>query len=244
MVEFLNKDKAYASIVEIVSKATNKLVLITPYIMIPDDLYERMKYVDGNGVITIVVCREKDLKSEVKKALASLKNIDLRYDDNLHAKCFYNEQAMVITSLNLYEHSQRYNREMGILLGADADSKVYKEALYEAEFIVSRAKKDPEIGTFARSKAQAESVASSPSQDYSKLDALPNVKLGKGFCIRCRNIIDLDLKHPYCPDCFRVWNKYKDPGYIEGYCHICGGEYSMTTIDRPFCVECLRKSQK
>ena len=64
MVKFLNKDKAYGEIVEIVSKATGKVVLITPYIKVPDDLLERLKYKDGQGIKTIVVCREKDLKTE------------------------------------------------------------------------------------------------------------------------------------------------------------------------------------
>ena len=59
MVEFLNKDKAYAEIVEIVSKADKQLVLICPYIKIPGDLLERLKYMDGKGIKTIVVCREK-----------------------------------------------------------------------------------------------------------------------------------------------------------------------------------------
>ena len=133
---------------------------------------------------------------------------------------------------------------MGILLIADEDSKVYKEALYEAEFIVSRAKKDPEIGTLVRSKAPSKSVASSRSQGDLSLEQLPNVKSGKGFCIRCRNIIKLDAEHPYCPKCFRIWNKFKDPEYEEEYCLICGGEYSRTTINSPACVACLRKLPK
>ncbi len=104
MVEFLNKDASYARIVEIVSKAESKLVLISPYIKIPGDLLERLKYMDGRQIKTVVVCREKDLNAEVKSELKQLKNLDLRFDENLHAKCFYNEKSMVITSLNLYEH--------------------------------------------------------------------------------------------------------------------------------------------
>ncbi|HUV75950.1 MAG TPA: phospholipase D-like domain-containing protein, partial [Dehalococcoidales bacterium] len=142
MVEFLNKDKAFAEIVEIVSKAKSKLVLISPYIKIPDDLLERLKYMDGKGIRTIVVCREKDLNAEVRGQLKQLKNLELRFDEDLHAKCFYNEESMVITSLNLHEHSQQHNREMGILLSSEKDSNVFKEALSESEFIVSRAKKD------------------------------------------------------------------------------------------------------
>ena len=62
-------------------------------------------------------------------------------DEDLHAKCCYNEKSMVIISLNLHEHSQQHNRGMGVLLNSKEDSNVFKEAQNEAEFIVSRAKK-------------------------------------------------------------------------------------------------------
>ncbi len=106
MVEFLNTEKAYSKIVEIVTKADRKVVLISPYIRIPRPLLERLKYMDGKGINTIVVCREKDLNAEVKSDLKQLKNLELRFDEDLHAKCFYNEDSMVITSLNLHEHSR------------------------------------------------------------------------------------------------------------------------------------------
>ena len=102
MVEFLNKDKAFAKMVEIVSKAKSKLVLISPYIEIPDDLLERLKCIDGKGIKTITVCREKFLNTEAKDELKQLKNLEPRFDKTLHAKCFYTEESMVITSLNLH----------------------------------------------------------------------------------------------------------------------------------------------
>jgi len=243
-VEFLNKDKAYAEIVDIVSKATNDLVLITPYIRIPDDLFERLKYKDGKGVVTTVVCREKDLNPEVKSTLAQLNNLDLRYDKDLHAKCFINERAMVITSLNLYEHSQLHNREMGILLTIDKDPDVYKEALNEAEFIVNRAKKDPVIGKLIRDSKKDVKAVEPQNLDNSSRKTTTKPTKRKGYCIRCGDRIDLDLDHPYCRDCFRVWNKYKDPDYEEEYCHVCGTPNIPTTLNRAFCNECLRKARR
>ena len=71
---------------------------------------------------------------EVRSELKQLRNLELRFDEDLPAKCFYNEESMVITSLNLHEHSQQHNREMGILLNSKEDSNVFKEALSEAEF--------------------------------------------------------------------------------------------------------------
>lgn len=241
MVEFLNKDAAYAKIVEIVSKAEKDLVLITPYIKIPDDLFERLKFMDGKGIKTTVVCREKNLKPEVKQTLTQLKNLDLRYDKDLHAKCFINEHSMVITSLNLYEHSQLHNREMGILLTFDKDREVYKEALKEAEFIVSMAKQDPVIGKTVRGIKKEVKTANSQQSGKSSRKATSKPTIQNGHCIRCGDIIDADPSHPYCRDCYTTWNKYKDPDYEEEFCHICGKPNETTTLNKPVCYSCYKK---
>ncbi len=284
MVEFLNKDASYAKIVEIVSKADSKLVLISPYIKIPSDLLERLKYMDGKEIKTIVVCREKDLNAEVKSELKQLKNLDLRFDENLHAKCFYNEKSMVITSLNLYEHSQQNNREMGILLDSKEDTSVFNEALSEADFIVNRAKK--EITEFVVSKPKREKPnltqgrATSEKQGFTvntpKNDSiLGSIVRGvhdvikelntetsssprhtlrpakttrgttlKGFCIRCGKSITFDTDAPYCPDCYRVWARFKDPDFEEDFCHLCGTSKAPTTMNKPVCISCFRKSKR
>src|SRR3990172_3309773 len=125
MAKFLNTSKAYAEIEDIVSKARNKLVLISPYIKIPKNLLERLKYADNQRVAITLVCRKEDLNPEQRDALATMSNLELRFMINLHAKCFYNEASMVITSLNLYESSAQNNREMGILLTAKDDRDIF-----------------------------------------------------------------------------------------------------------------------
>ena len=126
MAKFLNTSKAYAEIEDIISKTKNKLVLISPYIKIPEPLLERLKYIDGKDIKIIVVCRKKDLNHEVRSNLKQLKNLELRFDEDLHAKCFYNEESMVITSLNLHDHSQQHNRKKVILLSLKHDQNFSK----------------------------------------------------------------------------------------------------------------------
>lgn len=245
MVEFLNKDKAYGEIVEIVSKATSKVVLITPYIKVPDDLLERLKYMDRKGVRIVVICREKDLKTEVRNELRKLKNLELRFDEDLHAKCFYNEDTMVITSLNLHEHSQQHNREMGVLLNSEKDLNVFKDALNEAEFIVNRAKKDSTIRSIVSEVVkEAKKVIDTPKEEGSRKARIPSRAKNKGYCIRCGERITFDVDTPYCPNCYRVWKKYKDPNYEEEYCHWCGTPNEPTTLKKPLCNSCYGKSQR
>ncbi len=234
MTRFLNTSKAYAEIEDIVNKAKSKLVLISPYIKIPEPLLERLKHADGKGIKITLVCRKADLKSDVESDLKQLENLELRFLENLHAKCFYNEESMVIASLNLHEHSQQHNREMGVLLTLKDDQSVFSEARDEAEFIVGLATEDksrrPRIGR---------QVSDTESRDkgYSS-----ETKQG-GFCIRCRSPIPYSLDRPYCRECYGEWSKWQNLDYEESYCHTCGTP-EPTTILKPQCYSCYTGSQR
>ena len=240
MVEFLNKDKAYAEIVSIVDKASNKVVLITPYIKMPDDLFARLKYKDGKDMKTVVVCKEKDLASEVKSKLKQLKHLELRFDEDLHAKCFYNEDSMVITSLNLYDYSQQHNREMGILINLAEDESVFKEALGEADFIVTNAKKDSAIKSmFGEIGKEVKSLVDYQTSDRTEKTNIYKRTAKQGFCIRCGKSKSYDVSAPYCLDCYRVWDK--NPAHKEKYCHSCGKLRERIAMAKPLCATCYKK---
>lgn len=246
MVEFLNKDAAYSEIVKIVIQADSMLVLISPYIKLPADFLERLKHRDKQGLQTVIVCREKDLKPDERDALRQLKHLDLRFDDDLHAKCFHNEKSMVITSLNLHQHSQQNNREMGILLRATSeDLSVFNEALMEANFIVSRAKKDSLMkGLVNKIVKEAKAIIDTAPAEEPRKTRTPSRAKPTGYCIRCGKNIAYDLKAPYCPDCYSVWAKYKDPDYEEKFCHMCGTSNKSTAMNKPLCISCFRKSKR
>lgn len=234
MAKFLNTSKAFAEIEDIVSKAKSKLFLITPFISVPETLLKRLKYADERGVKIIVVCREKDLKRDVKRELKQLRNLELRFDENLHAKCFFNEESMVITSLNLHEYSQRYNREMGVLLTLKDDPDVFNEACSEAEFIVNNARKDSLISKVVRVMTKDLEIPSAPSQAK------------RGWCIRCGERIPYELKAPYCSTCYQRWREGGgNPDYEErnGHCHSCGKE-AIVTKTKPLCNSCYQESRK
>ena len=242
MAEFLNKEKAYAAIVDVLNKATNRVVLITPYIKVQDDLFDRLRHRDRQGIRTVIVCREEDLRSDEKSKLKQLKHLELRFDEDLHAKCFYSEDSMVITSLNLHEYSQQHNREMGILLSMGKDEAVFKEALHEAEFIVTNAKKDSAIkGVFEAIGKEAKSLVDSQIEDIPKRTRKYESTNERGFCIRCGKSKSYDVSAPYCLDCYRVWDRYKNPGHKEKYCHSCGKLREQITMAKPLCIPCFRK---
>lgn len=140
MVDFLNTASAYSEIESIISKADNRLVLISPYLKIPKLLLERLTYAsEERGVNITLVCRKDSLKRQEFKSLKRINRLEILDLPNVHAKCFFNESSMVITSLNLYESSQENNREMGLRITHAEDSEAFMDAMAEAEFIIQRA---------------------------------------------------------------------------------------------------------
>lgn len=151
---------------------------------------------------------------------------------NLHAKCFFNEKSMVITSMNLYDFSELHNKEMGILISADDDRELYSEAFNEADRIIKYSEKIPlkEIGH--------KSYQLRKNQIRDKKETFISKK---GFCIRCGKDIPFNPEKPYCSRCFSIWAEYENPYYEEKYCHKCGKEID-TTIEYPLCYICNIKS--
>ena len=93
---------------------------MVPYINISDKIFSKLQEANLRGVETIIVYRENKLHDKVKEKLFTLDNLNLMHHPNLHAKCYYNEKYLIIGSMNLYEYSEKNNREMGVLLHKQA----------------------------------------------------------------------------------------------------------------------------
>jgi len=262
MVEFLNTTQARGEIERIISNAKYEVVMISPYIKINDDFISRISDTGRiRKVKMLLVCRKQDLKPGEREKLENLVNLDLRFNERLHAKCFYNEDTMVITSLNLYDSSLGDNREMGVLLKStvEGDKKAFEEARNEAQFIIrecqsyaSRLKrKQNEISQTLKVKAEYKPRAKTkPKKETRKEDSilksiseflgLNDSESDEGYCIHCGSTIPFNTDLPYCPKCFRQWNKHKNVNYKESYCNKCGNK-SKTSKKYPLCRSCYEK---
>jgi len=155
MVQFLDTAAAYAEIENIVNRAEKKLVLISPYIRISRLLLQRLFQASENRGINITfVCRKKNFKPVEYTALHRIPRLEILDLPNLHAKCFYNEKSMVITSLNLYDYSQTDNREMGILLTYEKEPGAFIDAVNEADFMMQLATQVKANRVLARLKGE------------------------------------------------------------------------------------------
>ncbi len=222
MAEFLTTRGVSLQIENIIKNAKGRLVLISPFIRFPETLIQNLKDADKRKVKITLVYGKRELRADERKPLTELANISLNFLENLHAKCIFNEECMVITSMNLYDSSEITNREMGILITKKDDGKAFREAIQEVNVIVTNsARRDiPRAGKddVYRVKASA-----------------------KGYCIRCGTPIPYDLDRPLCDEHYEVWAQYRDLDFLEHYCHTCGRP-EPTSKARPECDACYHGS--
>ena len=137
MAKFLNTRKAVSEIEDLIRNAEQRLILISPYLKLSKDFKELLKYRNSKDKITTVIFGKQELNPNEMKFLQSLRFVILKYNQDLHAKCYLNDDKMIITSLNLYEFSMNNNKEMGVLidLNDESDKELFEEAFKEIDFI-------------------------------------------------------------------------------------------------------------
>lgn len=136
MAEFLTTHATAANIENIILNARQKLVLVSPYLQLSRAFFDRLKDSDERGVKIVLVYGKHQLKPNERNQLEKLKNLSLFFCENLHAKCYFNEDNMVITSMNMLEFSEKTNREMGVLAKRQDDAGIFKDAVREVQSIV------------------------------------------------------------------------------------------------------------
>src|SRR5688572_30369139 len=129
MADFLTTSGISYQIENIIVEAKNKLVLVSPFLQLSKTLFERLKDASNKGVAIKIIYGKDQLKPNEQDSLADLKNVELYFFENLHAKCYFNEAKMVITSMNMYEFSEKTNREMGVFIDRQKDKELFEKAV-------------------------------------------------------------------------------------------------------------------
>lgn len=232
MSEFLTTNGISYRIENIISNAQKTLVLITPYLQLSKNFFERLKDADNRKIKTIIIYGKSELNEKAIKDLKQLKNLSLYFLQNLHAKCFFNESELVITSMNLYEYSENNNREMGVYFKSDKDKEIYQSTINEVRSILNAAEAiNP--NKIKISKSNYEGYF--PNKSFYDNDE--DYFYDDGYCIRCKQSIDFDEDKPFCKKCFKSWVQYEDEEYPEKYCHECGKK-SKVSMEDPICYKC------
>lgn len=137
MAKFLNTKKSVSEIEDLIRDAGQTLILISPYLKLSKDFKELLSYRNSKDKITTVIFGKVQLNPDEMKFLESLQFVILKYKDDLHAKCYLNDEKMIITSLNLYDFSMNNNKEMGVLIEKANvnDHDLFEEAYKEVDYI-------------------------------------------------------------------------------------------------------------
>jgi hypothetical protein len=155
---------------------------------------------------------------------------------------------MIITSMNLYDFSEKNNREMGILLTRKDDSYIYNQAFEEYKRLLNLAQLSKPTKDYIPStsiqtqispvkKLKVHSTGSIFSRPLSELFSSK-----KGYCIRCKARTEYDLNKPFCKECYPQV-KHNSNSYKANYCFECGAR-SITTIAQPLCNSCYKKLRR
>jgi hypothetical protein len=159
MAQFLNMAAAYTEIENIINRAEKKLVLVSPHMRLPRVLAQRLLHAgETRGVHIILLCRKKDLPTEESAAFKKISWLEVLDLPGLHARCFYNEKSMVITSLNLSGGISPNSREISILITQERDPEVFRDAVSEVEAMIQTAYQMEADKMLARQKQQEEMV--------------------------------------------------------------------------------------
>ena len=233
MAEFLTTNGTSYHIENVIINAKKKLVLVSPYLQISKTFFERLKDAVNKDVKIKIIYGKDELKPNEKNSLAELKNVELFYFENLHAKCYFNESEMVITSMNMYEFSEKNNREMGVFITKSKDPKLFDDAVNETLSIIQSSE------LIELTKTKRTLFHDKKNND----DIGKENKPKRGYCIRCGKRIPYNIEKPYCRDCFSIWAQFENPEYEENVCHSCG-EFEVTSMLKPLCYDCYKKFER
>ncbi len=237
MSKFLNTRKAISEIEDLIRNAGEKLILISPYLKLSKDFKELLKYRNDRDKITTIIFGKQELNPDEMAFLQTLRFVILRFHESLHAKCYLNDDRIVITSLNLYEFSMANNKEMGILLekSNENDLTAFNETLNEVNFILDTSQKFDFIPQSAKKDKQSHS--NQPSAKVSTTAI--------GYCIRTGVKIPFNIEKPMTYEAYKSWEQYFNPEYPEKFCHFSGEPSNgETTYAKPILSKNWKKAKE
>jgi hypothetical protein len=255
MAKFLDGPGVQSSFTELMKSTERELFIISPYLKISQMMKNYLASTDQKNIpINIIYRSDFKINDEDLAFFKQLNNLKLYHCENLHTKCFLNENMGIISTMNLHEHSQTHNWEMGIRFSKNNDSEIYSDVAKELKLMGPHLKADSLSRTME--KPQTRSISSTQRSVHKPTEApnkglltklLDTVTGEAGYCIRCgKGLPKFNLQKPYCDHCYANWAKYKNPQYKEKFCHACGSSTTKSPIsfEKPICKNCYKEYYK
>jgi len=112
-MKVLNTNECSAALERLIQSAQKYVIIVSPYIQLTPRIESLLDQKDMEGVPIFILTRER-LKKEEYNKIRELENLVVCIHPPLHAKVYFSEEEVLITSLNLYEFSQQNNTEIGV----------------------------------------------------------------------------------------------------------------------------------
>jgi len=188
MAKFLNTSATNYYLEELIKGASERLVLISPYLKLNDRIKELLEDKNRLKIDVRIVYGKSELQPNEINWLKELTFIRTSFCKNLHAKCYLNEESCIITSLNLYEFSQVNNNEMGIQVSRSEDVEIYKDAYEEAQRII-RISDEVRISLEKVTPKESSEIEISESASETDVAKLTSSKLAKKLGLKTPELI-------------------------------------------------------
>jgi phosphatidylserine/phosphatidylglycerophosphate/cardiolipin synthase-like enzyme len=188
MAKFLNTSATNYFLEELIKSATDRLILISPYLKLNDRIKELIVDKNRLKIDVRIVYGKNELQPEEINWLRELTYVRTSFCKNLHAKCYINEESCIVTSLNLYEFSQVNNNEMGIFMSRKDDPQLYKDAYEEAQRII-RVSDEIRISLEKVAK-EAEEQPETQDDDAGTSQKLTTSKLGQKLGVKTNEVTE------------------------------------------------------
>ena len=218
------------AILDVFENARSEVVVVTPYLDLSTRAETAIQRARQRNVEVTFVVRKQRRKPNFKASLSVLRNNNIKVWElnRLHAKIYYNDSTVLLTSMNLIRSSMDKGREVACILG-DSTSKLqvrnYVQGLIEEARRPQRA-----------SKPVAAQAASFLGRVFTGLRSWTYGQGGavrEGFCISCHEDIVFNRRFALCAEHAALWQRR----FSGNYCHKCGAS-AKTTKAKPLCDSC------
>lgn len=187
MGKFLNTSGTNYYLEELIKSSNQLLVIVSPFLKFNPRIKELIEERNLLRNVDIrIIYGKSELSPDETNWLSSLEMVRVSYCDNLHAKCYLNENAAIITSMNLYDFSQQNNNEMGILILKPTDETLYSETLKEVNRLI-RISKPTKLIAEPQEKTSLPKLDNTSSHQYG--EKLTTSKLAQSLDIPTRTLM-------------------------------------------------------
>lgn len=143
MAKFITSNELNAEIEKLFESAAEQLILISPFVKLHSHYQSSLLTQVSNPKLHITIVFGKNENDPTRSIHASdleffkqFPNIEIRCEKRLYAKYYANENAAIITSMNLYSFSQDNNIESGVLMSHHSPGELQKTGLAQRAWMI------------------------------------------------------------------------------------------------------------